>query len=513
MLRFETENDPQRAIAFFRADVLPHMGNLFDSCPSRPTAGAAKAFLLAALASTPPDRRLAEGLKQHVKDWPETERPFFTRLYEYRIQPTSATMVVEARGIHSTTPTAALAGVPARPGFEDEIEALRAAAPANLERARAGLLAATQVEALEVFQTVVAYIQRLDQADVRALLDNRFNRVAYERMLEAVGGSATPRSWVDWLARLPNASLAESQQFPHRAASEWRVHDHLSTDGDVRTLAEAIASVPPPAQERLFDTLPYMVQWVRDDAAWPEGVMRPLYQALYEHLILLLSTRWRIEAAGAARQLLDGLIQLGMDSTDYTRLLDDMGDVLPPEVGTVDFHGLMELAELTVIHSSPNPDARQRLWARIVAAMSPIRARLGRSELALVNDLGQVFGMPVVFPDLAEQTAGAADLGPDPLHGKTVAIYTLAEPAGERAKRLLLQLHPGVQVQLAHDHVASQRLEELARHADVFVLCTRSATHAATQAVERLRPAATTLYPTGKGSSSILHALEQHLGT
>ncbi len=49
----EREDDPQRALTLFKADVLPHTGSLFDTCPPRPTPGTGKAFLLAAMAAMP----------------------------------------------------------------------------------------------------------------------------------------------------------------------------------------------------------------------------------------------------------------------------------------------------------------------------------------------------------------------------------------------------------------------------------------------------------------------------
>jgi hypothetical protein len=186
--------------------------------------------------------------------------------------------------------------------------------------------------------------------------------------------------------------------------------------------------------------------------------------------------------------------------------------VLPPEAGTTDFDGLIELAELVVTYASPNPDSRQRLWGRVVAALNPVRIRLARRDIAIINDLGQVFGIDQVFPvRTAANENEEAPSEPSPLDGKTLAIYTLTEAAGQRAKRILGELHPGVQVQLTHDTVSSPQLEELARHADFFVVCWRSAAHAATQIIERLRPRdAVTLYPTGKGSSSILRVIEDH---
>ena len=100
---------------------------------------------------------------------------------------------------------------------------------------------------------------------------------------------------------------------------------------------------------------------MQGDSAWPEPFLLPLYQAIYDHLVIQLSLRWRPEAGGAARELLDAMLQLGPTETEYVRMLNDMSDILPPEAGAADYDALMELAELTVSNASPNPDARQRL--------------------------------------------------------------------------------------------------------------------------------------------------------
>ena len=494
ILTSEQADDPGQALAVFRADVLPHTGNLFDSCPPRPTSGAGKAFLLAAWAAIPPNRQLAERLDEMAAEWPAHEARFFKRLFESGFPAAETVPTTEAPRLRT---------------FEHEIEMLRTEkGSSRSDRARAGLIAATQVDTFDAFQVVLAYIERLRLREREELLANAFNRSAYERMLESAGGHIVPKNWIEWIAQLEDAPLGESQEFARRATSDWRVHDHLRTEADVRELAESIARASPVAQDRLYDTLPYLVQWVREDGAWPESALHPLYRAIYDHLVLQLSLQWRPEAGGAARQLLEGMLELGTDVSEYTRLLNDMGDVLPPEAGTADFDALMEIAELTVTHASPNPDARQRLWGRIVAALNQVRTRLTQVEIVLVNDLGQVFGLNEVFA-IPVAAAKLAPAGPSPLDSKTVAIYTLTESVGERAKRILDKLHPGIRVQLAHDTVGSPRLEDLARRADVFVVCWRSAAHAATQVIERLRPpGAVTLYPAGKGSSSILRAIE-----
>jgi hypothetical protein len=425
--------------------------------------------------------------------WPEEETTFFDRLVGLKIE---------------TDPPSESVGIQPRPA-EEEIEILRnGTEPPNLQRAKAGLIAAMQLETLDAFQAVVEYVNRLEIAVRDELLHGSLMRLAFDRMEEEAGGKAVPKNWVEWMARLEEVSISEAQEFAKRAAEEWQVHDQLRVEADVRELADAISKVPSSAHDRLFDTITHLVQWVQHDAAWPEKHLVPLYQSIYEHLMLQLSNGWWKEAAGTARELLDGLLQLGPDTADYAWLLNDMGDVLPPEAGATDFEFLMELTELTVIHSSPDPNVRQQLWSRIVGALGPIRTRLSRGDLALVNDLGQVFDMAEVFPVPPVETEDEST-EPNQLDGKLVAIYTLTEQAGERARKLLMDLYPNVRVELSHDKEGNTRLEGLARNADIFVVCWRSAAHAATDIISRFRPdSAITLYPTGKGWTSILRAIE-----
>jgi hypothetical protein len=328
-------------------------------------------------------------------------------------------------------------------------------------------------------------------------------------MEEEAGGKSTPKNWVDCISQLEDVSIAEAQEFAKLAAEEWLVHDQLTYESDVSALTEAISKVPRSAQDRLFDTFTHMVQWLQRDSAWPEKYLLPLYRSIYDHLMLQLTDRWWQEAGGTARELLDGMMQLGLESADYTDLLDDMATVLPIEAGVADLEFLMELAELTILHASPDPNARQQLWALIVGALGPVRTRLSRSDLALVNEIGLIFEMPEVFPVPAVEIAAAE---PNQLDEKLVVIYTLTEQVGNRARKLLTDLYPNARVELCHDKVENKRLEVLARTADIFVICWRSAAHAATESIRRYRSERQpTLYAAGKGSTSILRAIDEHL--
>ena len=493
ILPSERADDPSRAFLLFRRDLLPYMGNLFDICPTKVTPGAGKAFLLAAGCTAPPDRNLADRLVEMLVDWPEHDARFFRRILEHGFRATDSSPRVESFSITR---------------YQDEIEVLRSESdPPILSRARAGLIAARQINTLEAFQVLIAYIGRLQAVDRDDLLGNPFNRADYERIVQLAGGQLLPNSWTEWISSLDTVQLSTSHDFVNIAVSEWQVHEHLRDNQDIADLVKAIEAVPASSQERLLDTLPHLVQWLQGDAFWPENTMRSLYRAIYDHLMLQLSSRWWREAVGVARELLDGMLQLGVDEAEYTQLLNDLGDVIPVEVGKSDVDALFEIAELSATYASPNPDARQTLWARIIASLNPVRSALSARELAQINDLGQVFGIDEVFPppDIREKP-----VRPGALDGRMVAIHSLAESAAQRAGRLLGELYPGVRVRISHDRVGSARLADLARRADVFVVCWRAATHAATEAIERIRPInSVTLYPPGKGSSSILRAIEE----
>ena len=496
--KYEITDSPKQATSVFREEILPEMGNLFDLCPMWATPAAGKAFLIAAGAATPPNQRRADKLRAMTSEWPEHDVKEFTAIYE-NCFPT------DAASSESRSPLSI--------GIQGDLSDPQTwIVVPSVEQARARLLAAAEINTLEAFQTVVRNVEAMPLDEKRDLLKNQFHRGIYEKMTDFAGGQIAPKDWSDCINSLAESPQTFSHEFADFAGNEWRVGDQLRRKSDVQRLITSIQTAPAQAQDRLFDTLPHLVQWLQDDVNWPEGRLLALYRAVYDHLLINLSDGWRREAVGAARELLDGILTLGSSEATYTQMLDDLRDVLPKEAGRGDVEVLMELAELTVVHSSSNPEARQKLWARIVAALYPIRTVMSKRELVLVNDLGLVFHIDKVFDLPVKPLEGPSS--PSTLDGKTVAIYTLTESVAHRASRLLRELHPGIRVEASHDHGGTARLRTLARSADVFVVCWRSATHSATEFIYQNRPSdQITLYPPGKGSASILRIIDEHLSS
>src|SRR5262249_40183054 len=99
------------------------------------------------------------------------------------------------------------------------------------------------------------------------------------------------------------------------------------------------------------------------------------------------------------------------------------------------------------------------------------------------------------------------------LSGKKICFYSLNEAALRRVTAVLARLSPEANIQSFHDLAGgSNALKTAARTADIFVVATGAATHAATIFIDSNRPSeSTTLRPKGKGSSSLLDTLQRHL--
>jgi hypothetical protein len=95
------------------------------------------------------------------------------------------------------------------------------------------------------------------------------------------------------------------------------------------------------------------------------------------------------------------------------------------------------------------------------------------------------------------------------LRNKMLAIYTLTEGAGRRAKNVLSEDYPGLEIRLNHDKKATSELMNIAKTADYFVFSAKSAAHQAFYPVANIRK--DLIYPAGKGASSIVRCFKNAL--
>jgi hypothetical protein len=92
---------------------------------------------------------------------------------------------------------------------------------------------------------------------------------------------------------------------------------------------------------------------------------------------------------------------------------------------------------------------------------------------------------------------------------RTVLLYSLEEGVLARVGACIKRFAPQATVHLCSAKVGSSALKQQANRADLVVIATRRAAHAATGFITANATHATIVYPDGSGSASMVRAVEQ----
>ena len=171
---------------------------------------------------------------------------------------------------------------------------------------------------------------------------------------------------------------------------------------------------------------------------------------------------------------------------------------------------VLEIVETFMSAATPDAAAREAFLHRILALITPIYARLTQLQRTAVGLLSAELGWSL--PSLADTDAGLSDESmADRLAGMRIAIYSLTVSSSRQAKAALEKITSAVTVDTNADHGGTARLRALSKNSDIFVITWLSAKHAATDFIRYHRGDRPLLYAKGKGFSSILRAIEEHL--
>lgn len=341
-------------------------------------------------------------------------------------------------------------------------------------------------------------------------LDGDIERPQDPAAMAAISDGAQTTGWVRWATAAKSAADDGAPSVAREAAAEQPASSirEIAEAEFIATRLEEIALGPNgPACLRVV--LPILVRWLLDDEAFPRPVMRPLYEAALT-IFTLLEDRGPA-ARDAMLEMLDALMCLEPPAEAYRRHLRDAEAFLSAEAGTSTVYWLLDLAERLLRAPSPDGAARLALLNRILSSLQPVLRVLSVPQRAAYKRVAAVANWPLLDVEPASSKAETTAL--TQVARRVVALYTLTESAGRQAKEALEDAFPGVRVELSSDHVCTLRLRSLAREADLFVLAAASAKHAATDCVQRHRPASLPVaYASGRGASSIIRAVEDGVG-
>lgn len=148
---------------------------------------------------------------------------------------------------------------------------------------------------------------------------------------------------------------------------------------------------------------------------------------------------------------------------------------------------------------------KSRLWAR----------RISEDQWNLLDLLASDLSLQELVSDLRPNvTESSAEDQPEirgALVGKSIAVYSLTERIARRFGQLAEQAFDGIKIHYIHDKALTDRMKSLSRSADIFIVNTWDAKHAATNGIKFNRSgAAITLEPEGKSAASLFRCLGRY---
>lgn len=550
---FAIGGDLDGMAAAFEASVRPKFGALLTRRAGIRAFEAATVLMLHATVGPLPDTLLRDTMVA-LPDLSEDARSLLQALAERR--------PAEAPPVDADVLRAASAAQ--QEGDYDRVFSLASQAPASLVRARLLLEAAYELQSLEARATALDAVAVLSPEERDSLLSTRLQRTLYERLrnttLESIKATddqteergsgvetvalgthaaqvdaqrasveRVPNDWLEWLARVESdVSWSQALQVARQGGAEWEVEAFLSRPGAADILAAALNRAT--SSDALQCALPHLLAYLRRDPAWPRREAAPLYGLMMQ--VLVLGTRGAEDDLVVAYDLLDVLLGFAPDMRHYEALMNEVEYLVTEHPSLAQVSWGLDVLDLMLMHPCPARSLPLRMLTVVTAVLQKHWRHVDPSQWDTLGALASDIGYPEVVQGAAppnalrgrteaegsvESVHAAGPSGVDftYLYRKAIVLYSLTENATRRARDLILEREPGATVELCADHVGGPRLRHLARNADVFIVATGSAKHAATEFIEAHRPKGdptrVTLRPAGRGTASILQALSAYL--
>jgi hypothetical protein len=206
----------------------------------------------------------------------------------------------------------------------------------------------------------------------------------------------------------------------------------------------------------------------------------------------------------ALQALTEIYLRASPSASDYRLLLEEITDSCPQWVSPENALVALDFADRLVLAACPYDSARMNL---AIALLDPLNSRQGRLEgadLDFARQLSDELGIPLEWRTPHEQPdEGRAFTS---LPSMSVLLYSLDTAVLDRTSAELKRLVPSVKIAISHDKVGTDTLKRKSHNADVVVLATRCAKHAATGFITENARAAVITYADGSGSASLLRA-------
>lgn len=312
--------------------------------------------------------------------------------------------------------------------------------------------------------------------------------------------------WVAWFSRLrievPWPGAIAAADIGQRT---WSVAEVLSEPEAIASVVGIIESTLPRwAADALRHSLPFLLEAFASNKL--DSRAAPVIDSLFE--VLATDESHSVPTCEALIRIAQFRLGLSLDATKYQQMLEAISNAIESVASPVIIPTSIGALEMLIETQSPTTAVRQNTAIRVLQYASRWWKRISVENRSLLRSLAEEFKVAEVLTQVEESSIEPSDKNPwDVLQGKYVALYSLDEGALARTEKALKGICPSVRVSTFAEQVATGPLEEAAKRADLFVIATKVATHAATTFIEKFVESSRVAYASGKGSTSLLQAV------
>ena len=355
-------------------------------------------------------------------------------------------------------------------------------AVARGDAALAADLATTGAIAAEVFTKLLHIPQDATLVDRTA-----------EEESEVVEPPTLIDSWITWVQQLetlqaPDLDLDQTREW----VPPWTIDAEL---------ADAIDELPQTATDALLSGVAAFLE--ADDPNHPAAKTA---KALLNHF--MIAERFGPIDLGAICALLEIFLRGSPTSAQYRSLLDDLRSYAPQYVAPNAAGRILDIADVVTSGPIAESEARTSFVAALVSPLHHLQRKLSPALRRLASLVTEDVRLDLAWYD--EKPLEARDPGIENLSAQ-ILIYSLDEGCLARVEKAAKLQWPSVRVRASFDKVGNPALRQHARNADLIVIATRRAAHAATGFITENADKAVIRYADGSGSASMLRAVESGL--
>ena len=300
-------------------------------------------------------------------------------------------------------------------------------------------------------------------------------------------------SWLAWTEQLntPHGSeltLDQAQEW----APAWTV--------DIQ-LADAIDALPQIATDTLLSSVATFLD--TDDLNHP--AMRTAAALLGHYLV---AERFSPNDLGAMCALLEIVLRAAPPVALYRATLEDLRSYSPQWVAASAAPRVLDIADVVASGPHSDPETRAAFVAALLSPLHHVQHRLSPALRGLASLITRDVDLDLAWTNQRDDDAN--ETSSSTVHGQLL-LYSLDEGCLARVEKAVALQWPGVGVHISSDKVGTAALRQHARNADLIVLATRRAAHAATGFITDASRDALIRYADGSGSASMMRAVESGL--